>query len=144
MNNYIPKWHKELEIFCKIKPLLILEGNILDVYRYPADGSIPKGSVLRLPEYLHYFFKDNGYKNIVLYDSMQGFYNTTEDGYIENFSKLADVPVTNGTIKCEFKGKNSAPDVVRRIFSQNNQASAIIMNFTSRYISSPDNLEQAD
>lgn len=144
MNNYIPKWHKELEIFCKIKPLLILEGNILDVYRYPADGSIPKGSVLRLPEYLHYFFKDNGYKNIVLYDSMQGFYNTTEDGYIENFSKLADVPVTNGTIKCEFKGKNSAPDVVRRIFSQNNQASAIIMNFTSRYISSPDNLEQAE
>lgn len=144
MNNYIPKWHKELEIFCKIKPLLILEGNILDVYRYPADGSIPKGSVLRLPEYLHYFFKDNGYKNIVLYDSMQGFYNTTEDGYIENFSKLADVPVTNGTIKCEFKGKNSAPDVVRRILSQNNQASAIIMNFTSRYISSPDNLEQAE
>ena len=30
MSDYISKWHKELEIFSKIKPLLILEGDVLD------------------------------------------------------------------------------------------------------------------
>lgn len=144
MKDYIPKWHKEIEIFSRIKPLLILEGNVLDVYSYPVDGSIPKGSVLRLPEYLHYFFKDSGYQNIVLYDSMQGFYNTAEDSYISNFSKFTDMPIVNNAIKCDFKGRNSAPDVVQKVLSQNDQSSAIIMNLTSRYISSPDNLDQAE
>ena len=68
MSDYISKWHKELGIFSKIKPLIILEGNVLDSYQYPEEGSTPKGSILRLPEYLHFFFKDMGYQNIVFYD----------------------------------------------------------------------------
>lgn len=55
MDDYISKWHKELEIFSKIKPLLILEGDVLDSYQYPQEGSTPKGSILRLSEYLHFF-----------------------------------------------------------------------------------------
>lgn len=73
MSDYISKWHKELGIFSKIKPLIILEGNVLDSYQYPEEGSTPKGSILRLPEYLHFFFKDMGYQNIVFYDSLRGF-----------------------------------------------------------------------
>ena len=64
MNSYISKWHKELEIFSKIKSLLILEGDVLDSYQYPQEGSTPKGSILRLSEYLHFFFKDSGYQNL--------------------------------------------------------------------------------
>lgn len=70
MSDYISKWHKELGIFSKIKPLIILEGNVLDSYQYPEEGSTPKGSILRLPEYLHFFFKDMGYQNIVFYDKV--------------------------------------------------------------------------
>ena len=65
MSDYISKWHKELGIFSKIKPLIILAGNVLDSYQYPEECSTPKGSILRLPEYLHFFFKDMGYQNIV-------------------------------------------------------------------------------
>ena len=36
----VPKWHRELELFSGIKPLLILEGNVLDQYRYPLQGSV--------------------------------------------------------------------------------------------------------
>lgn len=79
MNDYISKWHKELEIFSKIKPLLILEGDVLDSYQYPQEGSTPKGSILRLSEYLHFFFKDSGYQNIIFYDSLRGFYNNCEE-----------------------------------------------------------------
>ena len=52
-----PKWHRELEIFSRIKPLIMLEGNILDSYQFPYEGSVPRGSILRLTDYLHYFYR---------------------------------------------------------------------------------------
>lgn len=145
MSDYISKWHKELGIFSKIKPLIILEGNILDSYQYPTEGSTPKGSILRLPEYLHYYFKDMGYDNIVFYDSLRGFYNNCEKGYIESFGKLADVSVSQGYIRSEFKGggrDTSASCIVRKTLSQSKQSTVIVMDFASRYITSPDNMQQ--
>ena len=62
MEEYIAKWHRELGIFCRIKPLILIEGNVLDVYRYPVEGSAPKGSILRLPVYLHFYGGDLGYQ----------------------------------------------------------------------------------
>ena len=73
MEGFIPKWHRELDIFRKIKPTLILEGNVLDSYLYPIEGSIEQGSIVRLSDYLHYYFKDLGYQNIVFFDGIRGF-----------------------------------------------------------------------
>ncbi len=36
--SYLPKWRRELAIFRRVKPVLILEGNVLDVYRRPDTG----------------------------------------------------------------------------------------------------------
>ena len=146
MTDYIPKWHRELEIFCKIKPLILLEGNVLDSYQYPEEGSTPKGSILRLPEYLHFFFKDTGYQNIVFYDSMQGFYNNCENGYLDNFAKLSKTTADHGYIRAEFRGsrENTAAAITRKALSQTEEASVIIMNFASRYIATPDNMTQAE
>ena len=147
MSDYMSKWHKELGIFSKIKPLIILEGHVLDSYQYPEEGSTPKGSILRLPEYLHYYFKDMGYQNIVFYDSLRGFHNTCEEGYLENFAKLAEVSASHGFIKACFKGgdkNDGASNIVRKTLSQNKEATVIVMDFASRYITSPDNLEQSE
>lgn len=143
--EYIAKWHREMGIFCRIKPLIIVEGNVLDVYQYPTEGSISKGSILRLPEYLHYYFTDLGYQDIVFYDSMQGFYNSCEEGHIENFAKMTDARLDGRFIRCDFKGKaNSASAIVRTAVSQNKVSTAIIMNLASRYITSPDNVDQSE
>lgn len=145
MADYIPKWHRELGIFSKIKPLIIVEGNVLDVYQYPVEGGISKGSILRLPEYLHYYFKDMGYQTVAFFDSLQGFYNTCEDGNIEKFAKLTETKLDGNYIRAEFGGKsNSAASIVRKAISQNTSATAIIMTLASRYITSPDNLVQAE
>jgi len=145
MESLVPKWHRELDIFHKIKPLIIIEGNILDVYQYPKDGSIDKGTILRLTEYLFYYFKDCGYETIALYDSMSGFYNNSESNHIERFASLAKANVEDGNIKAEFKGKaSSAPMLIKNALSQNKSATAVIMNLASRYITSPDNLEQSE
>lgn len=147
MSDYISKWHKELGIFSKIKPLIILEGNVLDSYQYPEEGSTPKGSILRLPEYLHFFFKDMGYQNIVFYDSLRGFYNTCEEWYLDNFSRLSECPADQGCIRADFKGasrNNGAANIVRKTLSQNREATVIVMDFASRYITSPDNMDQSE
>jgi ATP-dependent Clp protease ATP-binding subunit ClpA len=142
MMNYIPKWHKELDIFSKIKPLIVLEGNVYDSYRFPIECEMTKGSILRLTDYLHYYFKNIGYETIIFYDSIQGFHNPCENGYAERFSALVgenqrNVPFRNN-------GNHTASALIRTAVSQCKQATVVIMDFASRYIVSPDNLNQAE
>ena len=142
--NYVPKWHRELEIFTQIKPLIILDGNILDIYQYPINGTVPKGSIIRLPDYLHFFFMDVGYQNIVFYDSEEGFSNVCDPKMIESFSKEIHANNRNGVIQAPFRGSqdDAAPRIIRRALEQNQISRVIILNMASRYISSPDNLAQ--
>lgn len=145
MEEFIPKWHRELDIFCKIKPIIILEGNVLDRYQYPVDGSVGKGSILRLAEYLHYYFKDQGYQNIAFYDSIRGFYNNCEEGYVQRFAGLVGGTIDADTIKAEFKGKNNtAATYIRTALTQSEEATVVVLDFASRYITDPTNMEQAE
>lgn len=144
--EYIPKWHRELDLFSQIKPLLILDGNVLDVYQYPVEGSIPKGSIVRLTDYLYYFFKDRGYEAIVFYDNLRGFYNTCEPELVKKFGGMVQAEPYSGTIRAEFRGAKDtgAVAMVGRALAQNKVSTVIVMNMASRYISSPDNLTQEE
>lgn len=145
MTNFVPKWHRELEIFSRIKPLILIEGNVLDVYQYPTEGSISKGSILRLPEYLHYYFTDLGYQTIAFFDGMQGFYNNCDQQHVEEFARMTDTVVNEGHIRCEFRGRNnSASSMIRTVMAQNARACAVVLNLASRYITSPDSMGQPE
>ena len=144
--TYVPKWHRELELFSQVKPLLILDGNVLDVYSYPNDGVTVKGSIARLTDYLYYFFKDAGYGNIVFYDNITGLYNRNEPDMMKAFAQMTGSQEYNGIIKATFKGAEggSITDFAGRALCQNKTASVIVMNMASRYITSPDNLSQEE
>lgn len=145
MGDFIPKWQKELDIFDKIKPIVILEGNVLDKYQYPGDEGMQQGSILRLTEYLHYHFKNEGYQNIVFYDSIRGFYNNCKEEYIQSFAQLVKANVSDECIAADFRGRNAtAARIVRTVVTQNQAATVVIMDFASRYITSPDNMEQSE
>lgn len=145
MGDFTPKWQKELDIFDRIKPIVILEGNVLDKYQYSGDDGMQQGSILRLTEYLHYHLKNEGYQNIVFYDSIRGFYNNCEEGYIQKFAKLVKANVADGCIVADFRGRNAtATRLTRTAITQNQEATVVIMDFASRYIISPDNMEQSE
>ena len=145
MAERITKWHRELDIFRKIKPCLILEGNILDKYFFPLENSELYGALVGLTDYLHYYLKECGYKNIVFYDSIRGFYNEAEDGYIEAFANLVQGQVSNGRMKAEFASKvSSAATFIETALTQGEEATAIVMNFASRYIADPVNMHQPE
>lgn len=142
MNTYLPKWHRELSLFASVKPLLILEGNVLDSYRYPLEGSISQGAIVRLPEYLHYYLTDYGYQNILFYDHLQGFRNPIDAKHEQAVERLTgqnrlDLPFRNGA-------GISAPEGIRRMTAQTKEATAIVMTFASRCIVSPGQMTQQE
>ena len=134
-NNVYTKWHNEIALFSQIKPILILEGNVLDTYQYPVTNEI-----FNINQYLYKFYQEMGYQNIVFYDNLDGFYNDLDDENIERFAKIINRPVcvrnNEKVIEANFRD-NSVSDAVRLAITQNKEATVIIMGQASRYIISP-------
>ena len=93
MEALIPKWHRELELFSAIKPLLIMEGNITDQYRYPVDGSVRQDEIIPLSRYLHAYFSDQGYDQVLFYSNLLGFMSPYDPSMLERFANLTDTEI---------------------------------------------------
>ncbi len=146
MTPLISKWHRELELFSAVKPLIILEGNVLDMCRYPVEGSIPEDKLVSLPEYLHGYLTDNGYDQVVFYSNLVGFMNPYAPEKLSAFAKNNGCEVKSGAIQAEFKGNSqqTAPNIIRRAMSQTNAATAVVMELASHYIITPERMDQHD
>ena len=140
---FYTKWHREMDIFYKVKPIMILEGNILDQFQYPTDQS-----VVDLTRYLKLFLQDKGYETIVAFNDIEGFFHPDDDKEVlERFHKLTgcQTPIRNNRIQVPFAGRDlTAPVLVQNLLRQNDSPSAVIMNFASRYITSPENLSKEE
>lgn len=147
-NPFLPKWHKELAIFNKIKPLIILEGNILDKYVYPENTDYrDQGEILDLNSYLYAFYKNLGYQHVVFFNHIKGFYNEDCDDVdcMQNFASLIGEELHNNRIQALFSGRGAkAPDIVNTALVQNKESTIIIMDFVSRYIVGPNNMQPDD
>ena len=146
MEPLLSKWHKELELFSAIKPLLILEGNVLDQYRYPVAGSIPEDDLVPLSRYLHGYFTDNGYDQVVFYSNLIGFMNPYAPGMVSRYAHLTGSAAQQGVIPAEFKGNqaDTAPNVIRRAMGQQQAATVTILELASHYITTPERMDQQD
>lgn len=151
MAEYVKtKWHTELEIFHKIKPVMVMEGNIMDSFQYPTDGTIAS-----LSEYLSIFFEEKGYQVIVGYDTIHGFYElggTAQGDVLDIFYRLSNSKEKekNGTISIPFYDKDgtgeveTAPVLIQRVLENTETPSVIILNLASRYITCPNNMGQEE
>ena len=142
----VPKWHRELELFSGIKPLLILEGNVLDQYRYPLKGSVEQDEIIPLSRYLHTFFSDNGYDQVIFYSNLLGFVSPFDPSMLERFAVLTETDIKNGAIQAEFKGNgaDTAPNVIRRAMFQRKAATVTVLEMASHYITTPERMDQQD
>lgn len=141
MRDYTCKWHKELNLFYKLKPVLILEGNILDLFKYPN-----KNENLSLIQYLEMFLKEAGYKIIVQYDSIHGFQEANYgSNCLKEFSALvgAETEIHDGAMCAGFSdGEETAAQLISTALQNDEKATAIILNMASRYILSAEQLQQ--
>ena len=142
MSDFISKGHKELELFYRLKPLLILEGNVLDLFSYPKTQMN-----LSLPEYLECFLRDKGYEVVVQYDSIRGFGAVSGEhaGDLETFAQLtrAQTEIHDGYMQMAFaEGEENACNLTGTLLRRDDRASAVIFNMASRYILSANQLQQ--
>lgn len=146
MEALLPKWHRELDLFSGVKPLLILEGNVLDRFRYPVPGSVGEDHLVSLPRYLQGYFQDLGYSQVVFYSNLAGFINPYAPAMLTRFARMTGVQERQGAIPAEFKGNHAdtAPNLIRRALAQQEQAVAVVMEMASRYITTPERMDQAD
>ena len=146
MGVFIPKWHRELELFSTVKPLIILEGNVTDKYRYPVAGSIGENELVPLPRYLMGYFTDQGWDSVVFYSNLVGLVNPYDPGMLTRYARAARAEVKNGVIPAEFRGTaaSTAPNVIRRAMAQQDLATVTVLELASFYITSPDRMDQQD
>ena len=146
MDALIPKWHRELELFSGIKPLLIMEGNVTDQYRYPIQGSVQQDEIISLSRYLQAYFSDQGYDQVVFYSNLLGFVSPFDPSMLERYATLTETEIRNGAIPAEFKGNgaDTAPNVIRRAMCQQRTATVTVMEMASHYITTPERMDQQD
>ncbi len=146
MTPLISKWHRELELFSAVKPMIILEGNVLDMCRYPVEGSIAEDSLVPLSEYLNGYLTDNGYGQVVFYSNLVGFMNPYSPDMLVSFARSNGCEVRSGAIPAEFKGNSqqTAPNIIRRAMASTSAATAVVMELASHYIITPERMDQHD
>lgn len=139
-NNYICKWHKELELFFQLKPLIILEGNILDTFTWPKNGvDMP------LTMYLRCFFAEQGYHTVVKYDGIDGYAEAFpgDQNALRQFAELCGAG-SRDNLNVSFAGtERTAAMYAKNAMEQSDTSTVIIMDLASRYLVSPNNLNQA-
>jgi DNA polymerase III delta prime subunit len=147
-----PKWHKELLIFNKIKPFIIMEGNIFDQFIYPEDNDYrSRGEISGINSYLYAFFKNLGYKNVVFYNFIKGFYNDCADEPVKELEEFCNL--VNATTE-PFPGHkdlthiqanvDTATTLASRALCQDLESTVLVMDFASRYIIGPNNMTYPD
>ncbi len=139
MSELIPKWQRELEIFRRIKPVLILEGNVLDIYRRPGDGE-----AVRLGPWLQDYLSARGYRSILFYDNRNGFDNPWDPEAKRSFARTLDMTENQLLQYGSFRGRGGAAVLIRRAMAQERAPAAVVLEFASRYIVSPERMEQED
>ena len=139
MSELIPKWQRELEIFRRIKPVLILEGNVLDIYRKPGGGE-----AVRLGPWLQDFLSGRGYRNILFYDNRNGFDNPWDAEAKRGFARALGLSENQLLQYGDFRGRGGAAALIRRAMAQEREPVAVVLEFASRYIVSPERMEQGD
>ena len=146
MENLIPRWYRELELFRGVKPLLVLEGCVMDQVRVPMTGSVAEDTLLPLSAFLNAYLSDAGYEQVVFYSNLVGLMNPYAPEMLDNFAKTNQAEVVSGAIPAEFKGNdaNTAPNIIRRAMMQGKHATAVVMEMASRYIVTPDRLDQME
>ncbi len=138
----VSKWHKELEIFYRIKSSVILEGNIYDSFQYPS-GEL-EGAWLGLDQYLEAFFSEKGYENVIFYNPIDGF-TASEEESLNRFAESVGMNAEDGKIAAKFDASDTgAPTLIKEALSKSEHSTVILLDMASRYIIAPDHLYPAD
>lgn len=127
-NRKLPKWHRELDTYRKIRNAFILEGNIHDKLNWPdTNGRLVLNYSLDL--YLEAYFIECGYEKISFYDRIDGFYHYKE---------------TEKILEGHQSSMSEAAGEIRSRLTQDEYPAVVIVNMASLLMASPASLSESE
>lgn len=154
-------WELELERFKSIKTAFILEGNIFDLHAYSTEieGEV-QWMITPLDYYLHQYLVNQGYGTVIYYNHIDGFYNEYNEDHLKRFLQLAQgKEAMNSTQQSNLQQQansyesndkshrvsiDRATEMIREAMGASSQPIAVILNLSSRYVSSPQDLNDEE
>jgi ATP-dependent Clp protease ATP-binding subunit ClpA len=140
------KWQKELEMYRHFKTTFVLEGEILDKQPYlDVDGDF---NLLTLNDYLNKKFHDLGYRVVIFFNHVDGFFSYNDKELSEFKSIIKKVEKTSADTErvLTSEDRNSkfgdATDLIRKALSNVDKPVIIVLDMASRYITSANLLQQ--
>ncbi|WNS77423.1 AAA family ATPase [Bacillus sp. DTU_2020_1000418_1_SI_GHA_SEK_038] len=149
-------WELELDRFKSIKSTFIVEGNIFDLHAYShnVDGK-RQWNISALDYYLYQYLVNQGFETIIFYNHIDGFYNPYSSDHIRQFESLAKGRVESGSTADPSEERNhvrmslkatvsKATEMISTAMETSTKPLAVILNLSSRYIISPQNLSEEE
>lgn len=109
VENLIPRWYRELELFRGVKPLLVLEGCVMDQVRVPVTGSVAEDTLLPLSAFLNAYLSDAGYEQVVFYSNLVGLMNPYAPEMLDNSRKRIRRKSSAGRFRRSSRGTTRIP-----------------------------------
>ncbi len=135
----VAQWKEELDTYRSIQKMFILEGNVSD--RQIITEGIESGELVDLNEYLHIYFKSEGYHSVVFFNRIDGFYNIYDESrqMVQSFFQQAKIPEKSSKIDIQ-----TAMDGIRSALKEREHSIAIVIEMAGQLIGSAEHLEEAE
>jgi len=139
-NTQIPKWQKELMSFKGIKSTFIIEGNISDEYPYfRKDGEI---EFLPLNKLIPQIFDTDETEGLYETKYCDLIFGISKDGFSDRENLKKETQNLATTVK---NSEEIRKDMTTRATNADNSKSNLnIINFSSRFINSPDSMQPTE
>ena len=137
----LSRWCEEIDTYRTIKSAFVLEGDIMDLQLVQPDLRL-----VLLSEYLNTYLDDVGYRNIIFYNIIDGFYSQevneeTAERTLQNFKKISDSPTQrNG----QPPSIGVAVNCIRKAMKNREMSTAVIIDLSSLLTSNPNHLDRAE
>ncbi|MCK5683694.1 ATP-dependent Clp protease ATP-binding subunit [bacterium] len=127
-SDFLPKWAKEINRFLSVKQQFVLWGNIYDVYPIEFNNCI---TTLKIGDYLKVLLGKIGYKVLLGYEPLSGFYIINGDPEVVKKITGVSIPSTPGEYyKCTLI---KSIKIIKHLINNNDQYAGIVLNFASRF-----------
>ena len=139
-NNLMQRWQKELLSFKGIKSTFIIEGNISDRYPFPVNDD--EIDFFSLNEILTLIFNSDETEGLYEVRYCDLIFGISKEGYTNKEVLKKETQNLNSIIKNSEDIRKAM--TTRASDTENTKSNLIILNYSSRFLNSPDSMSQAE
>lgn len=135
------RWCDEIETYRTIKSAFVIEGEILDLQMWTSDAGFY--NLTLLDNYLFMYLNSVGYKHVVFYNRVDGFYTNIDDS-CDSLKEYLRIGKLSQSRDCKAPSISAAMNSVRNAMKNTEASCAIVLNLSSLLATSPEHMAHSE